>query len=55
MKESKTMHELHEIREKHYNERKNLSPDEYISKINEGADKARRRIEAIRAAKSKAA
>jgi len=53
MKESKIMKELHEIREKHHNETKNLSSEEYILNIQEGANKARVRIETIRKIKSK--
>ena len=55
MKESKVMKELHELREKHYNESRNISTEEYLHKINEGANKAMARIEAIRKAKAEIA
>lgn len=48
MSESKAMKEIHEIREKHYEETKNMSSKEYIMDIKEGAGKAKNRIEEIR-------
>lgn len=48
------MKEIHEIREKHYEETKNLSSNEYIANIREGANKAIKRIEEMRKQKQKA-
>lgn len=53
MSESKSMREIHEIREKHYEETKHLSSSEYILNIREGANKAKKRIEEIRRQKPK--
>jgi len=53
MSESKAMREIHEIREKHYEETKHMSANEYISNVREGANKAKRRIEEIRKRKAK--
>jgi hypothetical protein len=52
MSESKAMSEIHKIREKHYEETKNLTSEEYISGIRESAMKAKKRIEEIRKLKS---
>ena len=51
MSESKAMREIHEIREKLYEETKNMTSKEYILKVREGAKKARNRIEEIRKSK----
>ncbi len=53
MSESKAMREIHEIREKHYEETKHLSTHEYIINVREGANKAKKRIEEIRKLKPK--
>ena len=53
MGESKAMREIHEIREKHFEETKHLWPQEYIINIREGANKAKKRIEEIRKLKLK--
>ena len=54
MNESKAMREIHEIREKHYEETRHLSPNEYIANIRKGANKASKRIEEMRKQKPKA-
>jgi hypothetical protein len=53
MSESKAMREIHEIREKHYEETKNMTNEEYIASIRKGAKKAIERIKQIRKSKSK--
>jgi len=53
MSESKAMRELHEIREKHYEETKHMTSEEYIINIREGANKAKKRVEEIRKSKPK--
>ncbi|MDO8685278.1 MAG: hypothetical protein Q7J78_01250 [Clostridiales bacterium] len=53
MKESRTMRELHEIREKHYESTKDMTSEEYVMNVRQGASKAKKRIEEIRKSKSK--
>jgi len=50
-KEPSAIKEIHEIREKHYEETKNSSSDERIKKINESGREAMRIIEELRKGK----
>lgn len=51
MNESRTMKELHEIREKHYEATKDMTSEEYIIDVRKGASNAKKRIEEIRKSK----
>jgi len=44
VKESKAMKEIHEIRERHYEETKNMTRDEYIRSIKERASRSKLKI-----------
>ena len=48
MKESKAMKEIHDIRERHYEETKNMTSTEYLAKVKAGASIAKKKIEEIR-------
>ena len=48
MKESNAMKEIHDIRERHYEETKNMTSQEYIAKVKAGASLAKKQIEEIR-------
>jgi len=47
-KEPSAVREIHEIREKHYEETKDLSSEERITKINESGKEAMKIIEELR-------
>ena len=44
MKEPKAMKEIHEIRLKLYEEWKNMTPEEMLASIEEGAEKMRQKL-----------
>ena len=44
MNEPKVMKMLHEIRAKHYEQTKNLKPEEFIDQIHKEAESVKRRI-----------
>lgn len=44
MKESKAMKEIHEIRERHYEETKGMTRDEYIRSIKERAARSKLKV-----------
>ena len=44
MKESKAMKEIHEIREKHYEETKGMTKEEYIRSIRERASHSKLKV-----------
>ncbi len=50
-KESSAVKEIHAIREKHYEETKNLSSEERIKRINENGKKAMKLIKARKKSK----
>lgn len=51
LNESKTMKELHEIRERNYEATKNMSSEEYIKYIHEKANKGRKIMEELKKSK----
>ena len=53
MSESQAMKEIHDIRERHYEEAINMSSSEYVLTLREDANKAKKRIEEIGNAKQK--
>ena len=54
MAESKSMQELHKIREENYEKTKSMTNDEYVKYIHDGANDVRKRLTELRNSKHKA-